>query len=81
MATASKTKEPTLDDVSAQLETLKADIAALTQMLGEVGKGQARHATDDVRARADHLRSRVDGMPIRRAKARMPRWMRSGTSR
>ena len=56
MATAPKPKEPTLEDVSAQIETLKADIAALTRTLGEVGKSQARHAADDLRDRADHLR-------------------------
>lgn len=56
MATASK-KEPTLEDVSAQLETLKADMAALTRILGDVGKGQLRHAADDMRVRAEHLKA------------------------
>jgi ElaB/YqjD/DUF883 family membrane-anchored ribosome-binding protein len=57
MDAKSKDKTPTLEDVSVQLEVLRADVAALTRLLGDVGKARVDMAAEDLRARADHLRA------------------------
>lgn len=48
MPTATKNSKtaPTTEDLAAQVETLKADIATLTKTLSNYGKSQGRHLAE-----------------------------------
>jgi ElaB/YqjD/DUF883 family membrane-anchored ribosome-binding protein len=65
MATATKEKftGTTTEDLAAQVDALKADIAALTQSLGDYGRTQSAHLAESARASGEaeyeHLRSKV----------------------
>ncbi len=55
MATASK--EPTVADLTKQIDTLKSDISKLTSLVGELGTSKAAAARDAAREKAQELRS------------------------
>ncbi|WP_168201311.1 DUF883 family protein [Qingshengfaniella alkalisoli] len=64
--TASKTDAPSVEDLAAQLDTLRGDIAHLTELMGDYGKDRVnkagataqKHAAD-LRARAEHDAERL----------------------
>jgi ElaB/YqjD/DUF883 family membrane-anchored ribosome-binding protein len=53
MATA---KTPTTEDLVAQVEALKGDIATLTKMITELGRAKGDDLAGTVRQRAEHAR-------------------------
>ncbi|KAA9007949.1 DUF883 family protein [Histidinibacterium aquaticum] len=56
-------KEASLKDISVQIEALKADLANLTEAMGDYGKSRYRSTRKDVERRAkDARRSAEDGM-------------------
>lgn len=75
MAVSVKEKftETTTEDLAAQVEALKADIAALTHSLGDYGRTQGAHLAETAResaksarssgeAELEHLRSKVNDL-------------------
>ena len=54
---AANTKEPTMADLTGQIDTLKSDIAKLTGLMGEYGSAKAASARDMARDKAKELRS------------------------
>lgn len=50
-------KEPTVDDLGKQIDTLKADIAKLTGLMSEFGSAKATEAREMARNKARELRS------------------------
>ena len=62
MATATKTRNGTtnsdisIEDLSAQLEILKNDIAVLTSTMGAYGKAKAAEARDTANSKASEIR-------------------------
>lgn len=58
--TTSKKDAPTVDDLSAQLETLRADVSQLTSLLGDYGRDRADQAGKSAKQRVADLRSRAE---------------------
>ncbi len=54
---ATRQKEPTVDDLSKQIDTLKSDIAKLTGLMSEFGTAKATEAREMARKKAQELRS------------------------
>jgi len=52
-----KDKNVTVEDLSAQIETLKNDLSALTSSLSEYGVGKAAKAKETAQDRAESLKS------------------------
>lgn len=50
--TPTKSEDITLDDLNAQMQTLKSDIAALTSAVGAYGKAKGAEAMDGAKANA-----------------------------
>lgn len=50
-------KDPSIDDLSKQIETLKNDISALTTTIGDLGKAEAQRAAGAAKAKGQELRS------------------------
>lgn len=50
--------EPSVEDLSRQLDELKADMAKLVETLGTMGRARGEHAAEDLRARAEDLRDK-----------------------
>ena len=48
---------PNSEDLSAQVDLLKSDIARLTETLGEYGRAKGREYQGEARRRAEDLRS------------------------
>lgn len=59
-ATAAATAEPTSEDLSLQLELLKADIARLTETVADYGKAKGRRYAADARRTAADLRGQAE---------------------
>ncbi|NCO20752.1 MAG: DUF883 domain-containing protein [Rhodobacterales bacterium] len=53
MATA---KTPTIEDLSEQLEALKADIATLTHTIGDIGRSKGEEVAGTLRGQAEAAR-------------------------
>jgi len=51
------TPEPTLEDLSRQIEALRADLTGLAETLKALGLAQTRAAADEVRSRAENARA------------------------
>ncbi len=49
--------EPTVEELSRQVEALRADIAAIAETLKGLGRAGTRAAADEVRDRAEHARA------------------------
>ena len=49
--------DPTVEDLSKQLDELKADVAKLVETLAAMGRAQGEHVADDLRARAEKMRA------------------------
>lgn len=49
--------EPTLEDLSRQIETLRADLAGLADIIKALGLAQARTAGEEVKDRAEAARA------------------------
>ena len=67
--------EPTLEDLSRQVEALRADLHAIVETLKALGLSQGRAAADEVKSRAgkartageeelEALRARMDGLVV-----------------
>jgi ElaB/YqjD/DUF883 family membrane-anchored ribosome-binding protein len=56
MARASSTASASTDDLAKQIETLKSDVQALTETLGELGKAQGAAAKNAAAEKATALR-------------------------
>ncbi|WP_299413392.1 DUF883 domain-containing protein [uncultured Sulfitobacter sp.] len=54
-ASGKATSDATLQDLSEQIETLKADIAALTETLGDYGAAKTKAAKEAARDKAAEL--------------------------
>lgn len=52
-------KDPTTADLSRQVEELKADIARLTESLGDYGKAQGRRYATQARGKAQELQGKA----------------------
>ncbi|MBJ3761626.1 DUF883 family protein [Maribius pontilimi] len=61
MADTPKTKTaPSTEDLSAQVELLKADISRLTETIGELGKAKGREYANEAKRRAESVRSEAE---------------------
>lgn len=49
--------EPTVEDLSRQIEALRADLAGIAETLKALGIAQGKAAADEVRSRAEHARN------------------------
>lgn len=58
----SKPAEADQAALMAQIDTLKADVARLTAIIGDMGKAQAQAAADSVRERAEAARKSAEEM-------------------
>ena len=58
--TPAVTGEPSVKDLSAQVEVLKSDIGRLTETIASLGKAQGRHLAEDARDRADRARGMAE---------------------
>jgi ElaB/YqjD/DUF883 family membrane-anchored ribosome-binding protein len=56
MAATSPAKEPTIADLTKQIDTLRTDIANLTSLMGEVGTAKAMAAKDAAVEKVTELR-------------------------
>ncbi len=65
MPSASKPKNPTIQDLADQLAALRVDLADLTEMKGDVGKAKAHRAADTAHAKTTELRSEAERLAIR----------------
>ena len=55
------TRNPTTEDLSRQVDALKADIARLTESLGDYGKAKSQQYRSEAQRRAEDLRSEAQG--------------------
>lgn len=55
-AKSSSTKEPSVDDLSRQIEMLKKDITTLTSTITEIGKSEADRAVKRAKSKGEDLR-------------------------
>jgi ElaB/YqjD/DUF883 family membrane-anchored ribosome-binding protein len=56
---AQSTSKPTPDDLGKQLETLRADVATLTETLGKLTRAEAQDAADGAKRVVDKARAGV----------------------
>lgn len=54
-------RNPTTEDLSRQVDALKADITRLTETLGDYGKAKSNHYRSEAQRRADELRNEAQG--------------------
>ena len=54
-------QSPSYEDLSRQVDTLKADIRRLTDSLGSYGKAKGRYYQGEAQRRADHFRDEAQG--------------------
>lgn len=52
--------DASLEEISAQIEALKADLAGLTDAVGHYGKGRYREARSEAERHARHVRSEAE---------------------
>ena len=57
MAAKDDKKEPTIEDLSRQIEELKADLSGLAETLKALGVAQTRAAAEEVKGRAESARA------------------------
>lgn len=55
------TRNPTTEDLSRQVDALKADIARLAETLGDYGKAKSDHYRTEAQRRAEDLRAEAQG--------------------
>lgn len=55
------TRNPTTEDLSRQVDALKADIARLTESLGGYGKAKGEQYRTEAQRRAEELRKEAQG--------------------
>lgn len=67
--TTSKKDTPTVDDLAAQLETLRGDMSQLTELLAGYGRDRAEQVGHSTMQRAADLRARA-GQDVERLRAR-----------
>ncbi|MFD1911379.1 DUF883 family protein [Halodurantibacterium flavum] len=49
--------EPTTEDLSRQMDVLRADLARITETMTEMGRAQGRALADDLRGRAERAKA------------------------
>lgn len=57
---AGPNKTPSTEDLMREIETLRADLARVTETLAEIGKAEARSMADEVRKRSRKARDQVE---------------------
>ena len=57
---AQSSTKPTADDLAAQMEALRADVAALTTTLADLTRAEARDAADSAKRAARKTRENVE---------------------
>ncbi len=58
---AAAAREPSYEELSQQVDTLKSDIRRLTDSLGDYGKARGRYYQGEAQRRADHFRDEAQG--------------------
>ena len=61
-STGTSSKERDLDALSDQIATLRNDLSALTEMVGDIGTRRGREAKAKAKAKADDLRGQGEEM-------------------
>jgi ElaB/YqjD/DUF883 family membrane-anchored ribosome-binding protein len=57
---AGSNNNPSTEDLVREIETLRADLARVTETLAEMGKAEARSMADEVRKRSRKARAHVE---------------------
>jgi ElaB/YqjD/DUF883 family membrane-anchored ribosome-binding protein len=61
-STSTSSKERDLDALSDQIATLRGDLSALTEMVGDIGSRRGREAKAKAKAKADDVRGQGEEM-------------------
>lgn len=58
--TSAKKESPTVEDLAAQLDTLRGDISRLTELAADFGRDRAERAGESAQQHAANLRDRAE---------------------